>query len=75
VTIRVIARLDIKGSDLVKGIPLEGLRVFGKPEEFARYYYEQGADELLYMELCDEFRSPHLWTHKSGGCKLRHTVS
>ena len=51
VTIRVIARLDIKGSNLVKGIHLEGLRVLGKPEEFARYYYEQGADELLYMDV------------------------
>lgn len=50
-TIRVIARLDIKGSNLVKGIHLEGLRVLGKPEEFARYYYEQGADELLYMDV------------------------
>jgi len=36
---------------LVKGIHLEGLRVLGKPEDFARYYYEQGADELLYMDV------------------------
>ncbi len=49
--IRVIARLDIKGPNLVKGIHLEGLRVLGKPHKFARYYYEQGADELLYMDV------------------------
>lgn len=48
---RVIARLDIKGPNLVKGIHLEGLRVLGKPEVFARYYYETGADELLYMDV------------------------
>jgi len=36
---------------LVKGIHLEGLRVLGKPEDFARHYYEQGADELLYMDV------------------------
>lgn len=48
---RVIARLDIKGPNLVKGIHLEGLRVLGKPEDFARYYYETGADELLYMDV------------------------
>ena len=30
---------------------LEGLRVLGKPEEFARYYYEQGADELIYQDV------------------------
>ncbi|HAS47572.1 MAG TPA: imidazole glycerol phosphate synthase subunit HisF [Microscillaceae bacterium] len=49
--IRIIPRLDIKGPNLVKGIHLEGLRVLGKPEEFARYYYENGADELVYMDV------------------------
>lgn len=48
---RIIPRLDIKGPNLVKGIHLEGLRVLGKPQSFARYYYEQGADELLYMDI------------------------
>lgn len=48
--IRVIPRLDIKGPNLVKGIHLEGLRVLGKPESFARCYYESGADELFYMD-------------------------
>jgi cyclase len=48
--IRIIPRLDIKGPNLVKGIHLEGLRVLGKPEQFARYYYETGADELLYID-------------------------
>jgi len=50
-TKRVIARLDIKGPNLVKGIHLEGLRVLGKPEDFARYYYSQGAEELMYMDM------------------------
>ena len=36
---RIISRLDIKGPNLVKGIHMEGLRVLGKPEDFARYYY------------------------------------
>jgi imidazole glycerol-phosphate synthase subunit HisF len=48
--IRIIPRLDIKGPNLVKGIHFEGLRVLGKPERFARYYYENGADELIYMD-------------------------
>lgn len=47
---RLIARLDIKGPNLVKGIHLEGLRVLGKPWDFARYYYEQGADELIFQD-------------------------
>ena len=49
--IRIIPRLDIKGSSLVKGIHLEGLRVLGKPHEFAKFYYENGADELIYMDV------------------------
>lgn len=49
--IRLIARLDIKGPNLIKGVNLEGLRVIGDPQEFARRYYEQGADELLYMDI------------------------
>ena len=49
-TIRLIARLDIKGSNLIKGIHLEGLRVIGSPSEHALRYYLQGADELLYMD-------------------------
>lgn len=50
-TIRIIPRLDIKGPNLVKGIHLEGLRVLGKPAHFAKYYYENGADELLFMDV------------------------
>ena len=48
--IRVIPRLDIKGPNVVKGIHLEGLRVIGRPDEIARYYYEAGADELFFMD-------------------------
>lgn len=49
--IRLIARLDIKGANVIKGIHLEGLRVMGDPQAFARRYYEQGADELLYVDV------------------------
>lgn len=48
--IRLIARLDIKGPNLIKGINLEGLRVIGSPNEFALSYYKQGADELIFMD-------------------------
>lgn len=50
-TIRIIPKLDIKGPNLVKGIHLEGLRVLGQPQDFAKYYFENGADELLYMDV------------------------
>jgi imidazole glycerol-phosphate synthase subunit HisF len=48
--VRLIARLDIKGPNLIKGIHLEGLRVMGDPQDFARRYYEAGADELVYLD-------------------------
>lgn len=47
---RLIARLDIKGANLIKGVHLEGLRVIGSPNEHAKRYYEQGVDELIYMD-------------------------
>lgn len=48
--LRLIARLDIKGPNLIKGIHLEGLRVIGDPHAHAVRYYHDGADELLYMD-------------------------
>jgi len=49
--VRIIPRMDIKGSNLVKGMHLEGLRVLGKPEIFAKHYYQQGADELFFQDV------------------------
>jgi len=48
--IRIIPKLDIKNGTLIKGIGLEGLRVLGDPYDFAKKYYEDGADEILYMD-------------------------
>jgi cyclase len=49
--IRIIPRLDIKDNFLVKGIHLEGLRILGKPEDFALEYYKNGADEIIYQDV------------------------
>lgn len=49
-TKRLIARLDIKGNRLIKGVRFEGLRVVGDPSEAAIKYYQSGADELLYVD-------------------------
>ena len=48
---RLIAKLDIKSPNLVKGVQFEGLRKLGKPNEFARKYYENGIDEILYEDI------------------------
>ncbi len=47
---RIIARMDIKGPDLIKPINLEGVRKVGNPMTFAVDYYNQGIDEILYMD-------------------------
>lgn len=49
--IRLVARLEVKGDHLVKGIQLEGLRKLGDPHAFARGYYEAGIDEILYLDI------------------------
>ena len=48
--IRLIARMDIKGDKLIKGIQMEGLRVIGDPSIYSKKYYLQGADELILMD-------------------------
>ncbi|MCB9610255.1 MAG: imidazole glycerol phosphate synthase subunit HisF [Polyangiaceae bacterium] len=47
---RIIARLDIKNEHVIKGIQLEGLRKIGEPNAMAVGYYNDGADELLFMD-------------------------
>lgn len=46
----MIARLDIKGANVIKGIHLEGLRLVGAPGPMARGYYAEGIDEIVYMD-------------------------
>ena len=48
--IRIIARLDVKGPNVIKGVQFECLRVMGKPSDLAQEYYAQGADELIYLD-------------------------
>lgn len=48
--VRLIARLDVKAPDLIKGVHLEGWRKLGNPREFAERYYREGIDEILYLD-------------------------
>ncbi|MBS3140080.1 imidazole glycerol phosphate synthase subunit HisF [Candidatus Woesearchaeota archaeon] len=60
---RIIARLDIKGPNVVKGVQFECLRVMGKPAQLAEEYYLQGADELLYLDtVANLYRRDNLLT-------------
>ena len=47
---RIIARLDIKTENLIKPIQFEGLKIIGNPNEYARKYYNDGADELILID-------------------------
>jgi cyclase len=47
---RIIARLDIKNDFVIKGIQMDGLRKVGDPNELAREYYSQGADEIIFLD-------------------------
>jgi len=47
---RIISKLDIKNENLIKGIHLEGLRVIGNPNQFAKKYYNSGIDEIFYHD-------------------------
>ncbi len=48
---RIIARLDVKGPNVIKGVHLECLRIVGKPNPLAEKYYLEGTDELVYMDI------------------------
>jgi phosphoribosylformimino-5-aminoimidazole carboxamide ribotide isomerase len=48
---RIIPCLDIKEGRTVKGINFEGLRDAGDPIELAKFYSDQGADELVFLDI------------------------
>ncbi len=48
---RIIARLDIKGKNVIRGINLEGLRVVGEPAMMGRKYYQEKIDEIIFLDI------------------------
>jgi imidazole glycerol-phosphate synthase subunit HisF len=48
---RIIVKLDVKPPYVVKPVHFEGLRKIGIPSELAKKYYDQGADELFYIDI------------------------
>ncbi len=60
--LRLIPRLDIKGPDLIKSVQLEGVRKVGDPRTFARRYYADGADEIIYMDAVASLYSRDMLT-------------
>jgi len=50
-TKRIIPCLDVKDGKVVKGINFAGLKEVGAPVELAKKYYQQGADELVFLDI------------------------
>lgn len=48
---RIIVKLDVKPPYVVKPVHFEGLRKVGLPVDLAKKYYEQGADEIMYIDI------------------------
>ena len=48
--VRLISRIDIKNEYVIKGIQFDGLRKLGNPNEFAKKYYKEGIDEIIFMD-------------------------
>lgn len=47
---RLIAKLDIKSENVVKGVHMEGLKIVGVPGQMSARYNEQRVDELVYID-------------------------
>ena len=50
-SLRIIAKLDVKPPFVVKPVHFEGLRKIGDPVEISEKYYLQGADEIVYIDI------------------------
>ncbi|MFW5912445.1 MAG: imidazole glycerol phosphate synthase subunit HisF [Candidatus Hadarchaeota archaeon] len=48
---RIIPCLDVLDGEVVKGVKFKDLKKAGDPVELARWYYEQGADELVFLDV------------------------
>ena len=48
---RIIPCLDVKEGRTVKGVNFEGLRDVGDAVELGKHYAEEGADELVYLDI------------------------
>jgi len=55
--IRIIPKLEIKNSYLIKGLQYEGLRKIGNPIEFSKKYYQDGADQINIIDIVSSLYS------------------
>ncbi len=61
ITKRIIPCLDVKNGRVVKGVNFEGLSDVSSPVELARYYSDNGADELVFYDITASFEGRQLF--------------
>ena len=62
ITNRIIPCLDVKNGRVVKGVNFEGIRDVSSPVELAKFYSENGADELVFYDITASFEGRRLFT-------------
>ena len=62
ITKRIIPCLDVRNGKVVKGKNFEGIRVISSPTKFAKYYSDNGADELVFYDITASFENRGLFT-------------
>ena len=62
ITKRIIPCLDVKNGRVVKGVNFQGLNDVSSPIELARYYSDNGADELVFYDITASFEERKLFT-------------
>lgn len=62
ITKRIIPCLDVKNGRVVKGVNFKGLSDVSSPVELAKYYSDNGADELVFYDITASFEERKLFT-------------
>ena len=62
ITKRIIPCLDVRNGRVVKGVNFEGVSDVSSPVELARYYSDNGADELVFYDITASFEGRALFT-------------
>ena len=62
ITKRIIPCLDVKDGRVVKGVNFQGLSDVNFPVELARYYSDNGADELVFYDITASAEGRALFT-------------
>ncbi len=57
---RIIPCLDIDNGRVVKGLKFKDIKDAGSPEELAKYYNDEGADELVFLDIGASYKSRNI---------------